>query len=103
MAWAGGRAVYVTRSHQYPTGVTLSISRRMELLEWARETGSLIIEDDYDSEFRYDSQPLASIQGLDNGEQVVYMGTFNKVLFPSLRLAYLVLPKRLVKLFVTAR
>jgi GntR family transcriptional regulator/MocR family aminotransferase len=97
------RAVYVTPSHQYPTGVTLSIDRRMELLDWAHQTGALIIEDDYDSEFRYDSQPLASIQGLDNGEQVVYMGTFNKVLFPSLRLAYLVLPKRLVNLFVTAR
>jgi GntR family transcriptional regulator/MocR family aminotransferase len=97
------RAVYVTPSHQYPTGVTLSIERRMELLDWAHQTGSLIIEDDYDSEFRYDSQPLASIQGLDDGEQVVYMGTFNKVLFPSLRLAYMVLPKRLVKSFITAR
>jgi GntR family transcriptional regulator/MocR family aminotransferase len=97
------RAVYVTPSHQYPTGATLSLDRRLALLDWAEKTGSWIVEDDYDSEYRYDGQPLAAIQGRDNGGHVLYVGTFNKILFPSLRLAYLVLPKQLVKAFVAAR
>jgi GntR family transcriptional regulator/MocR family aminotransferase len=97
------RAVYVTPSHQYPTGVTLSLERRIELLKWATNSHAWVIEDDYDSEYRYDSDPLPSIQGLDPNANVLYLGTFNKVLFPSLRLAYLVLPKPLVRPFVTAR
>jgi GntR family transcriptional regulator / MocR family aminotransferase len=96
-------AVYVTPSHQYPTGATLNLGRRLALLDWAQRTGGWIIEDDYDSEYRYDGQPLASIQGLDRAGRVLYLGTFNKMLFPSLRLAYLVLPKQLVRSFVAAR
>lgn len=97
------RAVYVTPSHQYPLGVSLSLDRRLALLDWAAQNRSWIVEDDYDSEYRYDGQPLASIQGLDGHERVLYIGTFSKVLFPSLRLAYLVLPEQLVSAFVGAR
>jgi GntR family transcriptional regulator/MocR family aminotransferase len=97
------RLAYVTPSHQYPTGATLSLERRLALLAWARRTGAWIVEDDYDSEFRYDGRPLAAIQGLEPGSRVVYVGTFTKVLFPSLRLAYVVLPAELVVPFVTAR
>jgi GntR family transcriptional regulator / MocR family aminotransferase len=80
------RAALVTPSHQYPLGVTMSASRRLQLLEWAENSGSWIIEDDYDSEYRYASMPIASLQGLDSNSRVVYIGTFSKVLFPSLRL-----------------
>jgi GntR family transcriptional regulator/MocR family aminotransferase len=97
------RLIYVTPSHQYPTGVTLSLSRRLQLIEHAAARGSWIVEDDYDSEFQYDARPLPAMQGLDGGERVLYVGTFTKVLFPSLRLAYLVLPPALVGGFVTAR
>ena len=97
------RAVLVTPSHQYPTGVTMSASRRLQLLDWAQKTGSWIIEDDYDSEFRFDSMPIASLQGLDRGSQVVYIGTFSKVLFPSLRLGYLVIPPDLIDRFLSVR
>jgi GntR family transcriptional regulator/MocR family aminotransferase len=84
-------------------GVSLSLDRRLALLDWASQNRSWVIEDDYDSEYRYDGQPLASIQGLDAHERVLYTGTFSKVLFPSLRLAYLVLPEPLVPAFVGAR
>jgi GntR family transcriptional regulator / MocR family aminotransferase len=97
------RAVYVTPSHQYPMGVSLSLKRRLALIDWAQRNRGWIIEDDYDSEYRYDGRPLSSIQGLDAKEHVLYTGTFSKVLFPSLRLAYLVLPETLVPAFVTAR
>lgn len=97
------RLAYVTPSHQYPLGVTMSLSRRLELLQWAQRQGAWIIEDDYDSEFRFDSRPLAAIQGIDNDQRVIYLGTFSKVMFPALRLAYAVLPEDLVDLFVTAR
>lgn len=97
------RAVYVTPSHQYPLGMSLSLERRLSLLDWASERRSWIVEDDYDSEYRYDGQPLSSIQGLDQTGRVLYIGTFSKVLFPSLRLAYLVLPVPLVATFVGAR
>ncbi len=90
------RLVYVTPSHQYPTGMTLSAARRVALLDWARTTGSWIIEDDYDSEFRHVGGPLAPLQSFDRTGSVVYVGTFNKVLFPGLRLAYVVLPDALV-------
>jgi GntR family transcriptional regulator / MocR family aminotransferase len=97
------RAALVTPSHQYPTGVTMSASRRLQLLEWSQKSGAWIIEDDYDSEFRYDSMPIASLQGLDRGSQVVYIGTFSKVLFPSLRLGYLVIPPELIDRFLSVR
>jgi len=97
------RAVFVTPSHQFPTGVVLSMARRLELLAWARESGAWIVEDDYASEFRYGGRPLASLQGLDEAERVIYIGTLNKALFPGLRLGYAVLPPPLVRTFVTAR
>jgi GntR family transcriptional regulator/MocR family aminotransferase len=96
-AAADARAVFVTPSHQYPLGVALSMPRRLELIAWAREAGAWIVEDDYASEFRYAGQPLASLQGLDGGERVIYVGTLNKALFPGLRLGYLVAPKPLVE------
>jgi GntR family transcriptional regulator/MocR family aminotransferase len=97
------RAVFVTPSHQFPTGVALSMARRLELLAWARTSGAWIVEDDYASEFRYGGRPLASLQGLDEGERVIYIGTLNKALFPGLRLGYAVVPRPLVREFVTNR
>jgi GntR family transcriptional regulator / MocR family aminotransferase len=97
------RAAFVTPSHQFPLGVTMSASRRFQLLEWAQNTGSWIIEDDYDSEFRYESLPIASLQGLDVNARVIYIGTFSKVLFPALRLGYLVIPPDLVDHFASVR
>ena len=97
------RAAFVTPSHQFPTGVQLSMARRLELLAWARESGAYIIEDDYVSEFRYSGPPLASLQGLDDDERVIYVGTLNKALFPGLRLGYAVVPHALLPAFVSAR
>lgn len=97
------RAVFVTPSHQFPTGVVLSMARRLELLAWARERNAWIVEDDYASEFRYGGRPLASLQGLDEGERVIYIGTLNKALFPGLRLGYALVPRALLRAFVTAR
>ena len=97
------QAVLVTPSHQYPLGVTMSASRRLQLLEWSQRSASWIIEDDYDSEYRYDSMPIASLQGLDLESRVVYIGTFSKVLFPSLRLGYIVIPQDLVERFLAVR
>ena len=97
------RLVYVTPSHQFPTGAILSLPRRLQLLAWAQENGTLIIEDDYDSEYRYDGRPIPALQGLDRNECVLYVGTFSKVLFPSLRIGYLVLPKSLVSIFTRAK
>lgn len=95
--------VYVTPSHQFPTGAILSLPRRLELLTWAQQTGALIIEDDYDSEYRYGDRPIPALQGLDKSDSVLYVGTFSKVLFPSLRIGYLVLPKSLVLPFARAK
>ncbi|QJQ04906.1 PLP-dependent aminotransferase family protein [Undibacterium piscinae] len=95
------RFIFVTPSHQYPLGMVMSLARRRSLLEYARRHGCWIIEDDYDSEFRYSGRPLASLQGMDSGERVLYMGTFSKTMFPGLRLGYLVLPQALSKPFVT--
>ncbi|MFW6085504.1 MAG: PLP-dependent aminotransferase family protein, partial [Gemmatimonadota bacterium] len=81
----------------------LPLARRLELLEWAVDTGGWIFEDDYDSELRYEGRPIASIQGIDESGRVLYAGTFNKILFPGLRLAYLVLPRELVEPFATAK
>jgi GntR family transcriptional regulator/MocR family aminotransferase len=97
------RAVFVTPSHQFPTGVVLSMARRLELLAWARANDAWIVEDDYASEFRYGGRPLASLQGLDEGERVIYIGTLNKALFPGLRIGYAVVPRALLRAFVTAR
>lgn len=97
------RAALVTPSHQYPLGATLSAARRLQLLDWAQASGSWVIEDDYDSEYRYESQPIAALQGLDRDARVVYIGTFSKVLFPALRLGYLVVPPDLVERFAAVR
>jgi len=97
------RAALVTPSHQYPLGVTMTASRRLQLLDWAESNGSWIIEDDYDSEYRYEGMPVTSLQGLDRNSRVVYIGTFSKVLFPSLRIGYLVVPEDLVDRFLAAR
>ena len=97
------RAAYVAPSHQYPLGATMSASRRLQLLDWAESVGSWIIEDDYDSEYRYGSMPIASLQGLDYSGRVIYMGTFSKTLFPSLRIGYVVIPRDLVDRFAAIR
>jgi GntR family transcriptional regulator/MocR family aminotransferase len=97
------RAVYITPSHQYPLGMTMSATRRMQLLNWAVRNGAWIIEDDYDSEYRFESRPIASLQGLDTDARVIYVGTFSKVMFPALRLGYVVVPKDLLPAFCAAR
>jgi len=97
------RVAFVTPSHQFPLGVTMSAARRLQLLDWARRTGAWIVEDDYDSEYRYGNLPIASLQGLDRDARVIYVGTFTKILVPGLRLGYLVLPADLVPAFVDAR
>jgi GntR family transcriptional regulator/MocR family aminotransferase len=97
------RAVYVTPAHQYPLGVSMTAARRVALLAWAERADAWIIEDDYDSEYRYVSRPLGALQGMDAHERVVYMGTFSKVLFPALRVAYVVVPPRLWDAFLHAR
>src|SRR5215510_6611211 len=100
------RMVYVTPSHQFPLGVTMSLARRLELLEWARVAEVWIIEDYCDGEYRYAGRPLASLQGLDSENRVIYTGTFSKVLFPSLRIGYLVVPPDrpdLVEAFIAGR
>lgn len=97
------RLAVVTPSHQFPTGVTMSLSRRLALLEWANQRQAWIAEDDYDSEYRYSGRPLEALQGLDSGQRVIYIGTFSKTLFPALRLGYLVAPAELVDGFIAAR
>jgi GntR family transcriptional regulator/MocR family aminotransferase len=99
----GARAVYVTPSHQYPLGATMSATRRMLLLNWAMRSGAWIVEDDYDSEYRFGSRPIAALQGLDSDARVLYIGTFSKVMFPALRLGYMVVPKDLAPAFSAAR
>ena len=99
----GARAAFVTPSHQYPLGSTLSMARRLELLGWAREADAWIVEDDFSSEFRYAGPPLTSLQGLDGGSRVIYVGTFNKAIFPGLRLGYLVAPPSLAPALAEAR
>jgi GntR family transcriptional regulator/MocR family aminotransferase len=91
------RLVSATPSHQFPTGVTMSLSRRMLLLDWARQAGAWILEDDYDSEYRFRGRPLEALQGLDHDGCVLYIGTFSKVLFPALRLGYLIAPTELIE------
>jgi GntR family transcriptional regulator / MocR family aminotransferase len=89
------KLVYVTPSHQDPTGTVMSLPRRLELLKWAERTGGLIIEDDFDSEYRYGEKPVPALQGLDEGDNVIYLSSFWKVLFPVVRMGFLVLPRRL--------
>jgi GntR family transcriptional regulator/MocR family aminotransferase len=93
------RAVYITPSHQYPLGMVMSAGRRMRLLNWAATSGAWIIEDDYDSEYRFGSYPIGSLQGMDADARVIYLGTFSKVMFPALRLGYVVVPPDLVAAF----
>ena len=93
------KLVYITPSHQYPTGVSMPISNRMQLLQWAKEENGLIIEDDYDSELRYSNRPIPSLQGLDTNNRVVYLGTFSKSLSPAIRVSYMVLPQPLIPLY----
>jgi GntR family transcriptional regulator/MocR family aminotransferase len=97
------RLAYVTPSHQYPTGVVMSLARRLELLAWAERTQGWIVEDDYDGEYRYSGAPLAPLAALDRQGRVLYVGTFGKVAFPALRLGYLVLPPALVQAFSQRR
>ncbi len=96
------RLIYVTPSHQYPTGAVMTLARRQRLLAIARRHGSWVLEDDYDTEFRFDAPPLSSLSGLDEDSRVLYMGTFSKVLYPGLKLGYLVVPVGLVDTFKQA-
>jgi GntR family transcriptional regulator/MocR family aminotransferase len=95
--------VFVTPSHQFPTGAILPLARRLALLEWAKRTNAIIVEDDYDGEFRYGGQPLESLQGLDREGRVLYIGTFSRTVFSSLRIGYLVAPRGLVEAFTAAK
>ena len=97
------RAAYVTPSHQFPLGVQMSMPRRLELLDWATDAGAFVLEDDYDSEFRYDGAPLMSLAGIDQLQRVIYMGTFAKTLFPGLRIGYCAVPERLIGEVAAAR
>jgi GntR family transcriptional regulator/MocR family aminotransferase len=97
------RLIYVTPSHQFPTGSILSLSRRLALLEWADQQQGYIVEDDYDSEFRFEGRPIAALQGLDESARTLYIGTFSKVLFPALRIGYVILPHHLVETFIALR
>ncbi len=96
------RLIYVTPGHQFPLGTTMSLGRRLQLLEWAKKSHAMIFEDDYDSEYRYSGRPIPALQGLDESELVLYAGSFSKVLFPALRLGYVVVPAGLVHHFEAA-
>lgn len=97
------KLAYITPSHQFPLGVTMPLARRLALLDWAQQHNAWIVEDDYVSEFRYTSRPLAAVQGLDRHNRVIYIGTFSKILLPALRLGYIVVPPNLVDSFINAR
>jgi GntR family transcriptional regulator/MocR family aminotransferase len=97
------RLTYITPAHQFPLGIGMSLCRRLELLKWARNSGSMIFEDDYDSEFRYSGRPVPALQGLDQDGVVLFAGSLSKVLFPSIRMGYLVVPPDLVDYFAAAR
>ncbi len=100
---SSARIVFVTPSHQFPTGAILPLARRVALLEWARRRNAVIVEDDYDGEFRYEGQPLESLQGLDREGRVIYIGTFSRTIFSALRIGYLIAPKRLIPAFTAAK
>jgi GntR family transcriptional regulator/MocR family aminotransferase len=97
------RLAYVTPAHQYPLGYEMSLARRHALLDWAEEADAYILEDDYDGDYRYEGRPIASLQGMDGDGRVIYVGSFNKILFPALRIAYLIAPEALVGAFVDAK
>lgn len=97
------RIAFLTPSHQFPTGTILPLSRRMAVLEWAKRAGAVIIEDDYDGEFRYEGRPVESMQGLDTEGRVIYVGTFSRTIFPALRLGYLIAPKSLVSALIATK
>jgi len=101
----GAKLIYVTPAHQFPIGTVLSLERRLKLLHWAHQNGAFVFEDDYDSEFRYAGRPLAALQGLDAKAdcRVIHAGSFNKMLFPALRLGYLVVPPSLAEAIATAK
>lgn len=99
----GTRMVFVTPSHQFPTGAILSLPRRLSLVDWARRTDALVVEDDYDGEYRYEDQSLQSLQGLDAEGRVIYIGTFSRTVFSSLRIGYLIVPKPLIAVFTSAK
>lgn len=97
---SGANVAIVTPSHQFPSGMIMPVSKRLQILKWAKEQKDrYIIEDDYDSEFRYSGKPIPALQGLDTGENVIYMGTFSKLLLPSLRISYMVLPISLINIY----
>ncbi len=100
---SSARLAFVTPSHQFPTGAVLPLARRLELLDWARRADAVIVEDDYDGEFRYEGQPVESLQGLDREGRVIYIGTFSRTVFSSLRIGYLVSPKNLAPAFMAAK
>lgn len=100
--WKPPRLVYATPAHQFPLGVTMSLRRRLALLDWARHSGTMIFEDDYDSEYRYSGRPIPALQGLDRSGVVIFAGSFTAVLFPALRLGYLVVPTEMVDVFAAA-
>jgi len=99
----GSKLIYITPGHQFPLGYTMSLTRRLALLDFASKSDALIFEDDYDSEFRYSGRPVPSLQGLDSNGRVLFAGSFSKVLFPSLRLGYLVIPTDLIPYFAAAK
>jgi GntR family transcriptional regulator/MocR family aminotransferase len=100
---AGAKAAYVTPSHQFPTGVTMTMARRIALVDWARASKAWLLEDDYDSEFRYGGPPLTALAGIGGGDRVIYLGTFSKLLGAGLRLAYMVLPRAALESVVVVR
>jgi len=102
-AWQRVRLLYITPAHQYPLGAPLSLARRLALLDWAERAGAWIFEDDYDAEYRYSGRPLPVLQSLDRGGQVLLAGSFGKVLFPSLRLGYLIVPEAVADRFEAAK
>lgn len=97
------RLAYVTPAHQYPLGYEMSLPRRRALLDWTQQADAYVIEDDYDGDYRYEGRPIASLQGMDDGDRVIYVGSFNKLLFPGLRIAYAIAPGPLVAPFVDAK
>ncbi len=100
--WPNPRLVYLTPAHQFPLGVTMSLPRRLSVLEWARRAGSFVFEDDYDSEYRYRGRPIPALEGLDRAGVVIFAGSFTDALFPALRLGYLVVPDDMVEIFAAA-
>ena len=101
--WPAPKLMYVTPAHQFPLGVTMSLRRRLTLLEWARKAGVMIFEDDYDSEYRYSGRPVPALQGLDRAGVVIFGGSFSAVMFPAMRLGYLVVPPEMVDVFAAAQ